>query len=226
MELINANGLKKIFYQGSDAEVAALKGVDVSVQSGEMIAIVGRSGSGKSTLMHILGCVDKPTEGNYEFYGKSVDSLSETQLANIRNTKIGFVLQEFGLILNKTALENVSIPLYFNPKVKYKDIRKKSLAALQQVGLEHKANSIVSELSGGQKQRVAIARAIVNEPALILADEPTGALDRSTADEIMNLFHKLNEKGMTVVIVTHDMNIADMCERVIEITDGIVVGVH
>lgn len=204
MELIKANGLKKIFYQGTDAEVVALKGVDVSIQSGEMVAIVGRSGSGKSTLMHILGCVDKTTDGDYEFNGTSVNSLSETQLADIRNTKIGFVLQEFGLILNKTALENVSIPLYFNPNVKSKDIRKKSLETLQQVGLEHKANSIVSELSGGQKQRVAIARAIVNEPELILADEPTGALDRGTADEIMNLFHKLNENGMTIVVVTHD----------------------
>ena len=223
MELIKANGLKKIFYQGTDAEVVALKGVDVSIQSGEMVAIVGRSGSGKSTLMHILGCVDKPTDGDYEFNGTLVNSLSETQLAGIRNTKIGFVLQEFGLILNKTALENVSIPLYFNPNIKLKYIKNKSLKALHQVGLDKKANNVVAELSGGQKQRVAIARAIVNEPTLILADEPTGALDRGTADEIMNLFHKLNENGMTIVVVTHDRLVAESCQRIITIDDGCVV---
>lgn len=223
MKLINAKGLTKKFYQGTDAEVIALNGVDISVDKGEIIAIIGRSGSGKSTLMHILGCVDKPTNGDYEFCGISVCTLSETELAVIRNQKIGFVLQEFGLILNKTALENVSIPLFFNSNIKYRDIKKIALNALEQVGLSHKANHLVAELSGGQKQRVAIARAIVNKPELILADEPTGALDRGTADEIMNLFHDLNDKGITIVIVTHDQSIASQCQRIITISDGHIV---
>lgn len=223
MELIKARGLKKTFYQGTDAEISALNGIDISIEKGEIISIMGRSGSGKSTLMHILGCVDKPTDGDYKFCGISVCALSETDLAVIRNRKIGFVLQEFGLILNKTALENVSIPLYFNSDIKYRDIKNSALNALEQVGLSHKVNHLVAELSGGQKQRVAIARAIVNKPELILADEPTGALDRGTADEIMNLFHGLNDKGITIVIVTHDPSIAYQCQRTVTISDGRII---
>lgn len=223
MELISAKRLTKVFYQGTDAEVSALKGVDISVEKNEMIAIIGRSGSGKSTLMHILGCVDKPTTGNYNLCGIPVNILSEKELAKIRNKKIGFVLQEFGLILNKTVLENVSIPLFFNSNIKYRDIEKLALTALEKVGLVDKARYLTTELSGGQKQRVAIARAIVNNPELILADEPTGALDHVTADDIMDLFKILKEKGVTIVIVTHDLSIASQCQRIITISDGCIV---
>ncbi len=223
MDFIKAKGLTRVFYQGTDAEVHALKGVDISIDKGEMLSIIGRSGSGKSTLMHILGCVDRPDEGEYCFCGRSVNTLSERELAVTRNQKIGFVLQEFGLILSKTSLENVSLPLYFNPHIKYRDIHNMAMQALEQVGIAGKAKCLTAELSGGQKQRVAIARAIVNRPELLLADEPTGALDRQTADEIMDLFHHLHDTGITIVIVTHDTSIACQCQRMVTLSDGRIV---
>lgn len=222
MAFMDVRGISKVYHQGTDAETVALNSVDISIQKGEFVAIVGRSGSGKSTLLHILGCMDRPNEGTYYFDGQSVGELSEKELAAIRNRKIGFVLQEFGLILNQTALENVSIPLYFNPAVSSREMTERAQTALDRVGLTEKAHRMTAELSGGQKQRVAIARAIVNRPALILADEPTGALDKATSDDIMALFRRLNAAGMTVVIVTHDRAIAESCPRIITVTDGMI----
>lgn len=184
-----------------------------------MVAIIGKSGAGKSTLLHILACIDDYQEGEYTLDGKLVKKLSESEYARIRNEKIGMVIQDFALVEDFTAIENVMIPLDFSKK-KQGNKKEKALAALSSVGMEEFAKKPCNKLSGGQKQRVAIARAIVNEPSVILADEPTGALDTKTSAEIMELFKSLNAQGRTVIIVTHDMNIAKLCGRVIEISDG------
>ena len=196
-----------------------MHGVDLDIERGDLIAIIGESGSGKSTLLHILGCLDSPTSGEMSIGSERVNFRSAKKLATYRNKKIGFVLQDFGLILNETAVENVCVPLLFSkiPLVKMKSRAKKALDTLN---IGKLANKRVNQLSGGQKQRVAIARALVNDPDIILADEPTGALDSKTSSEIVNTLLELNEKGKTVIIVTHDPKIAARCRRVVTITDG------
>lgn len=189
---------------------------------GEMVAIIGKSGAGKSTLLHILACIDSYQSGEYTIDGTLVKNLSEGQYAQIRNEKIGIVMQDFALVEDFSALENVLIPLDFAKK-KIKNKKEKALEALKAVGMGDLSKKPCNKLSGGQKQRVAIARAIVNEPAMILADEPTGALDTKTSAEIMELFKRLNKEGKTVVIVTHDPKVAEQCSRVIEVSDGKII---
>lgn len=220
--MIKLNNIKKIYNPKKSNEFEALHGVSCEIQDGEMAAIIGKSGAGKSTLLHILACIDDYQDGEYTLDGELVKNLSERQYAKIRNEKIGMVMQDFSLVEDFTALENVMIPLNFSKK-KVSDKKEKALAALKSVGIEEFAKKLCSKLSGGQKQRVAIARAIVNEPSMILADEPTGALDTKTSAEIMELFKSLNKQGRTVVIVTHDPKIAEQCGRVIEISDGNIV---
>ena len=202
--------------------VKALDHVNFELRSGEVMALLGENGAGKSTLLHILACIDNYQEGEYTIDGTLVKNLSEKQYAKIRNEKIGMVMQDFALVEDFTALENVMIPLNFS-KQKIKNKKEKALAALKSVGIGELAKKPCNKLSGGQKQRVAIARAIVNEPSMILADEPTGALDTKTSAEIMALFKSLNKQGRTVVIVTHDPKIAEQCDRIIEISDGRIV---
>lgn len=220
--MVKLNNIVKIYNSKKANEFKALHGVSAEIRDGELIAIIGKSGAGKSTLLHILACIDNYQEGEYYIDDVLVKDLSESQYAKIRNEKIGMVMQDFALVEDFTALENVMIPLNFSKK-KVSDKKEKALAVLKSVGIEELAKKLCSKLSGGQKQRVAIARAIVNEPSMILADEPTGALDTKTSAEIMELFKSLNKQGRTVVIVTHDPKIAEQCGRVIEISDGNIV---
>lgn len=220
--MITLKNITKIYNPKKTNEFEALHGVSAEIKDGEMVAVIGKSGAGKSTLLHILACIDSYQEGEYTIDGTLVKNLSERQYAKIRNEKIGMVMQDFALVEDFTALENVLIPLNFSKK-KIKNKKEKALAALKSVGIEELAKKPCNKLSGGQKQRVAIARAIVNEPSMILADEPTGALDTKTSAEIMELFKSLNEQGRTVIIVTHDPKIAEQCDRVIEISDGSIV---
>lgn len=199
-----------------------MHGVSCEISDGEMVAIIGKSGAGKSTLLHILACIDSYQSGEYTIDGTLVKNLSEGQYAQIRNEKIGIVMQDFALVEDFSALENVLIPLDFAKK-KIKNKKEKALEALKAVGMGDLSKKPCNKLSGGQKQRVAIARAIVNEPAMILADEPTGALDTKTSAEIMELFKRLNKEGKTVVIVTHDPKVAEQCGRVIEVSDGKII---
>ena len=217
--MIKLDNIIKIYNPQKSNEFKALHGISATIEDGEMVAVIGKSGAGKSTLLHILACIDSYQEGEYSIDGTLVKDLSEREYAKIRNKKIGMVMQDFALVEDFTALENVMIPLNFSKK-KVPDKKGKALAALRSVGIEELAKKPCSKLSGGQKQRVAIARAIVNDPAMILADEPTGALDTKTSAEIMELFRTLNETGRTVIIVTHDMGVAEQCGRVIEISDG------
>lgn len=217
--MIKLKNVKKIYNPNKANEFEALHGVSAEIKDGEMVAIIGKSGAGKSTLLHILACIDSFQEGEYYIDDILVKDLSESQYAKIRNEKIGMVMQDFALVEDFTAIENVMIPLNFS-KQKIKDKKDKALAALNLVGIEDLAKKPCNKLSGGQKQRVAIARAIVNEPSMILADEPTGALDTKTSAEIMELFKALNSQGRTVVIVTHDPKVAEQCDRIIEISDG------
>lgn len=220
--MIALKSIQKVYNSKKSNEYEALKGISLSVADGEMIAIIGKSGAGKSTLLHILACIDNYEGGEYTIDGTLVKKLSEKELARIRNEKIGMVMQDFALVEDFTAIENVMLPLDF---AKHKKPNRKQLAmnALKSVGMDSMAKKPVNKLSGGQKQRVAIARAIVNEPSVILADEPTGALDSKTSQDIMDLFKSLNEQGKTVIIVTHDMSIAEQCGRIIEISDGEIV---
>ncbi len=220
--MIKIENVTKIYNPKRSNEFEALHSVSAEIQDGELVAIIGRSGAGKSTLLHILACIDSYQEGEYSIDGTLIKDLSERQYAKIRNEKIGMVMQDFALVEDFTALENVMIPLNFSKK-KIKGKKEKAFAALRSVGIEELAKKPCNKLSGGQKQRVAIARAIVNEPSMILADEPTGALDTKTSAEIMELFKALNKQGRTVVIVTHDMSVAEQCERIIEISDGNIV---
>lgn len=219
MSILKLNKIGKIYNKGRSNACEALKGVDLSIERGDLIAIVGESGSGKSTLMHILGCLDEPTSGELLFDGKKVNFKSSKKLADYRNKKIGFVLQDFGLILNETALENVCVPLLFS-NTSIAKMRTRARSALNLMGIGKLSRKRVNQLSGGQKQRVAIARALVNDPEIILADEPTGALDSKTSAEIVDVLLDLNSKGKTVIIVTHDLKIAKLCRRMVTISDG------
>ena len=221
MSLIEARELTKVYRTG-DQTVHALRGVSLDVQPGEFVAIMGASGSGKSTLMNILGCLDQPTTGTLRLAGESVESMSADQLASIRNRRIGFVFQQFNLLPRTSALENIELPMVY-ADVKPAERHRRARAALERVGLGDRAHHTPAELSGGQQQRVAIARALVNEPQLILADEPTGALDTSTSRDIMRLLAELNAQGMTVILVTHEHDIAAWAGRCINFRDGRIV---
>ena len=220
--MIKLTDIVKIYNPKKSNEFEALHGVSCEIQDGEMVAIIGKSGAGKSTLLHILACIDSYQEGEYVIDDTVIKNLSEKQYAKIRNEKIGMVMQDFALVEDFTALENVLIPLSFS-KQKIKNKKEKAYQALKVVGVEDLAKKPCNKLSGGQKQRVAIARAIVNNPSMILADEPTGALDTKTSAEIMELFKSLNSRGKTIVIVTHDPKVAEQCDRIIEISDGKII---
>jgi putative ABC transport system ATP-binding protein len=221
MALIEARGLTKTYVMGAQT-VHALRGVSLEIEEGDFVAIMGTSGSGKSTLMNILGCLDQPTQGVYLLAGEAVEGMTPDQLASIRNRRIGFVFQQFNLLPRTSALENVELPMVY-AGVSVAERRTKALAALERVGLAERGDHTPAELSGGQQQRVAIARALVNSPQLILADEPTGALDSQTSEDIMRLLTQLNAQGMTVVIVTHESDIAAWARRKIVFKDGRVV---
>jgi len=206
-----------------DIVIPALKGIDLKVEKGEIVAIMGSSGSGKSTLMNVIGCLDKATSGEYFLDGISVLTLNDNEAANIRNTKIGFVFQSFNLLTRSTALENVELPLIYNRNKVGIDSNAIALGALKRVGLEDRVNHQPYQLSGGQQQRVAIARALVNNPTILLADEPTGNLDSTTSRDIMKLFSELNSQSITIILVTHDNLISKYADRVLHMNDGLIV---
>jgi len=219
--IIQTQELKKVYGMGG-IQVAALDGVDIDIKFGEFVAIMGQSGSGKSTLMNILGCLDKPTSGHYLLNGEDVSTLDKAQLANIRNRQIGFVFQSFNLLPRTSALRNVMLPLVYKRQGKFgqKEREERAMDALEAVGLADRAHHEPMELSGGQRQRVAIARALVNDPVLILADEPTGNLDTHTGEEIMSFLLELHSRGRSIVMVTHEAYIAKQTERTIMLRDG------
>ena len=221
--MIKLENITKIYNEGSKAAVNALNGIDLEVSDGEMLSIIGRSGTGKNTLLNIIGCSDSPTDGRYFLDGEEISKLRSSKVSRILNKKIGFVLQDFGLMLDRTVYQNLSYPLIFNSSVKQSEFKQRIMKALDLAGLPLHGNPKCGELSGGQKQRVAIARAIINEPSVILADEPTGTLDSKTSEEIMKLFKSLNNEGRTVIIVTHDRNVANQCSKIIEISDGKII---
>jgi len=219
MRIIETRGLEKVYGTNGNA-VHALRGVDIDVERGEFVALIGPSGSGKSTLMSILGCLDVPTGGTYALDGLQVEKLTGADLAAIRNEKIGFVFQQYNLLPKATIARNIELPMLY-AGVPRKERRRRALELLERVGIPDKANVLPGALSGGQRQRVAIARALANQPALLLADEPTGALDSKTGQEVLALFRELHAQGNTVLLVTHDPNIAALAERRVEMRDGL-----
>ncbi|WP_071395220.1 ABC transporter ATP-binding protein [Bacillus tuaregi] len=219
--MIRLEGITKSYPIGKE-KIEVLKSIDLSIEEGEFVAIIGPSGSGKSTLMNIIGCLDQPTSGTYLLGGEDVSHYNDTELAKVRNSSIGFVFQQFQLLPRLNAQQNVELPLIYSGATK-KDRLKRAAEALKKVGLSDRMGHLPNELSGGQKQRVAIARAIVNAPKLILADEPTGALDTKTSIQIMEEFTRLNEEGTTIVIVTHEPEIAQYANRTIMVRDGSIV---
>lgn len=222
--VIQLDGVEKV-YQTGDIPVKAVRGVSLKVMPGEFVAVMGASGSGKSTLMNLIGCLDRPTSGRYLLDGENVGALTKSELSRVRNQRLGFVFQGFNLLSRTSALENVELPLLYSPQVMgRRELRQRALAALEQVGLSDRGAHHPSQLSGGQQQRVAIARALVNAPALLLADEPTGNLDTRTSLEIMGIFQELNQHGMTILMVTHEPDIARYCRREIMMRDGYIVG--
>jgi putative ABC transport system ATP-binding protein len=220
--IIETTGLTKVFGANGNA-VHALRGIDLVVEKGEFVALIGPSGSGKSTLMAILGCLDSPTAGRYALDGQSVEGLSGGALARIRNEKVGFVFQSYNLLPKASILRNVELPLLY-AGLSRKDRRRRAMEMLEKVGIPEKADVLPAQLSGGQRQRVAIARALANRPALLLADEPTGALDSKTGAEVLGLFKELHRQGNAVMLVTHDPHIAAMAERKVELYDGLILG--
>jgi putative ABC transport system ATP-binding protein len=220
MNIIETQGLTKVF-GNNGAAVHALRGIDLTVARGEFVALIGPSGSGKSTLMAILGCLDSPTAGRYIFDGEALEGLSGPELARIRNEKVGFVFQNYNLLPKASIARNVELPLLY-AGISRKARRKRALELLERVGIPEKANVLPAVLSGGQRQRVAIARALANNPALLLADEPTGALDSKTGAEVLDLFGELHSQGNTVILVTHDPHIASLAQRQVELYDGVI----
>jgi len=221
MPLIQLRNIKKVYNSGG-ISYEALKGISFDIEAGEMIAIIGPSGSGKSTTMHILGALDTPTSGTYVLNGKDVSELKDDDLAQVRNVEIGFVFQSFNLLPRTSVLDNVVLPLIY-AGIKMEERKARALKALAAVGLEDKINNRSNQLSGGQIQRVAIARSLVNNPSIILADEPTGNLDTKTSLEVINIFKKMNEDGKTIILITHEPDIADHCKRIITIKDGMIL---
>lgn len=220
--MIRLESIVKSYTVGKE-QVDVLKGIDLHIQAGEFTAIMGPSGSGKSTLMNIIGCLDRPTSGEYFLHGERVSDYDENALAKVRNRSLGFVFQQFHLLPRLNALQNVELPLIYAGKSK-KEREQLAIEALERVGLSDRMNHLPNELSGGQKQRVAIARAIVNRPSVILADEPTGALDSKTSEQIMDLFTMLNRDGTTIVMVTHEKEVAEYAERIVLVRDGKLIG--
>ncbi|MBO4806703.1 MAG: ABC transporter ATP-binding protein [Paludibacteraceae bacterium] len=217
--MIKLDNLKRYFQVGAET-VRALKGVSYEIETGEFVSIMGTSGSGKSTMLNILGCLDKPTEGEYYIDGIAISKLNRDELAHVRNRKIGFVFQNYNLLARTTALENVELPLLYNKEISAKERIERAQYALEQVGLKDRMGHMPNQLSGGQQQRVAIARAIVNDPVILLADEATGNLDTRTSYEIMSLFQKLHSEGKSIVFVTHEPDIAVFTSRTIMLRDG------
>lgn len=220
-ELIKLVDIRKSFYI-DNKEIAVLKGINLTINEGDFVAIIGASGSGKSTLMNIIGCMDRATGGKYFLNDRDISELSDDELSLLRNEYIGFVFQQFHLISYATALENVILPTIYS-RVEQKNIKQRAIELLKMVNMGHRINSRPGQLSGGEQQRVAIARALINNPQIILADEPTGALDSKTSQEIMDIFTELNKKGKTVIIITHEADIAARCKKTIKITDGIIL---
>lgn len=222
MALIELTRISKIYHSGEANQIVALKNVNLTIESGEMCAVLGTSGAGKSTLLNILGCLDKPSSGYYKFEGNEISNLSDRQLSEMRNSLFGHVMQNYGLIESLSVYDNIKIPLVFS-KCKAKEYKKRIKKVLTSVNLDGFDNKLVGELSGGQSQRVAIARALINSPTVLLADEPTGALDSENTENIMKLFRDINKTGVTVIVITHDKDVASFCDRKIVISDGRIV---
>lgn len=219
--LVELNDIYKIYYMG-DSEVHALDGISLKIERGEFVAIIGKSGSGKSTCMNIIGCLDVATKGTYRLNGKDISNYTDDELAEVRNKMLGFIFQQYNLLPKLTLLDNVALPLLY-AGLSDKEQRERALRALDRVGLKDKAKNFPSQLSGGQQQRVSIARALAGDPSVILADEPTGALDSRTGREVMSFLQELHKEGNTIVLITHDNSIAAQAERVVRITDGKIV---
>ena len=221
--MIELSGINKYYKYNKKKNYHALKDINLKIEDGEFVAIIGRSGAGKTTLLNIIGLLDNYDSGKYLIDGQNTQGMNDTKLSKLRNEKIGFVLQDYALIENKSVIINVMLPLFFNPKYSFSKMQQVAMKVIEKLGIQDQSHKKVNQLSGGQKQRVAIARAIVNDPSFILADEPTGALDTKTSTEIMELFKSLNDEGKTVIIITHDPTVAEACKRKIEISDGQIV---